>query len=715
MVLQPGAARYQTARRASDSISTPAAKRHHREEEAGRVLAPVTDEKLRDPAVNFFSPQNVAFYASAVYTSLDHKRQEIRLLEVLPGSKLDQLHCNLAAPIPLEDASGRYEAVSYCAGNPKDTVCVTVNGLDFNIFASLNQALHRLRRGKKTRVLWIDQVCINQDDLEERSSQVQLMGEIYANAKRGLIRMGSLPEESLVLEQLGFLDERRKEELANRKKIIIRDPHDREMHKVYQNIGAPGRRYKDPGYTRFELWSAMEIVMVPEAIVFGSTIAFDLDVCWPVHDATATYFQSKTDIHYNRAVADLENRKELLRLQSQLVPSQLGRFCAARRQRVSGKETLSPSVALRTARLASSTDPRDRVYAFLGLLKPVFGILPNYAQSNAVEDVYFDVCCAIIMESKSLNFLSEGQELNRGPCSGLSSWIPDWRIDQGRVALADRHFMKDTVPAGVWEMQIMSTAHRFCAGDKVAEVFGKLRMFGSRVDQLGEFCDVLEPDEEWDSWMSARDDAKTLCEAHRLKRVPGGALPEAFERLSEQDGDSEEDSMPEHNTEPEEYEETIKDWEEQWKSAAELEADRDLALWWQGDTEAIKNANFGADDSDVHAIENAIYCTCMHSDDAYGAEDEWERAIIKDDFYKGRRRFFLTESSTMGMGPPCVRKGDVVCVFLGCSCPLLIRKHGNGYILVGEGFVKGWMYGKAIYQWDAYCLGERSLTRVALH
>lgn len=194
-------------------------------------------------------------------------------------------------------------------------------------------------------------------------------------------------------------------------------------------------------------------------------------------------------------------------------------------------------------------------------------------------------------------------------------------------------------------------------------------------------------------------------------------LPISTEDMSDSTVVSTNGKIPENGTvledEPD-YEETVEDWERQWKSEAEIEGDRDLAFWWKGDIDAINDAHFG-DGYDFYAIDNAIYCTSMLSDDAYGAEDEWERAQIKDDFFKGRRKFFITRSNVIGMGPPRLQKGDIVCVFLGCSCPLIIRKENDHYILVGEAFVKGYMYGKAVYEWDESCLGQRRLTRIALH
>ena len=47
-----------------------------------------------------------------------------------------------------------------------------------------------MRLPHKSRVVWIDAICINQTDIEERSQQVEMMGLIYSKAVRNLIWLG---------------------------------------------------------------------------------------------------------------------------------------------------------------------------------------------------------------------------------------------------------------------------------------------------------------------------------------------------------------------------------------------------------------------------------------------------------------------------------------------------------------------------------------------
>jgi hypothetical protein len=60
-----------------------------------------------------------------------------------------------------------------------------------------------------------------------------------------------------------------------------------------------------------------------------------------------------------------------------------------------------------------------------------------------------------------------------------------------------------------------------------------------------------------------------------------------------------------------------------------------------------------------------------------------------------RRRLFHTPDGYLGLGPPELLPGDLVCVLCGCSIPLLLRRVDSHYTLVGHCFVLGLMDGEA--------------------
>lgn len=139
-----------------------------------------------------------------VYSPL--AEDEIRILELFPVSSYG-LRCNLRVH-KLEEIEFKYEAVSYAWGPPNLTEQLRV-GFDgehgyLKVTQVVKDMLHSVRDQTYTRHLWIDALCINQTDIDEKSHQVQRMGKIYGDAERVLVWLGKdNPEVKEVVEALG--------------------------------------------------------------------------------------------------------------------------------------------------------------------------------------------------------------------------------------------------------------------------------------------------------------------------------------------------------------------------------------------------------------------------------------------------------------------------------------------------------------------------------
>ncbi|KAK4548492.1 hypothetical protein LTR36_009402 [Oleoguttula mirabilis] len=127
------------------------------------------------------------------YSPLDSSKKEIRLLHLQPGVFGEELIGSLHTVTLC--SSPDYEAISYAWGSLADKGTVTVTeGGKLEVTRNLFQALRRLRNRRKSRTLWVDAICINQGDLDERSAQVAFMGDIYATARQCAIWLGELDE-----------------------------------------------------------------------------------------------------------------------------------------------------------------------------------------------------------------------------------------------------------------------------------------------------------------------------------------------------------------------------------------------------------------------------------------------------------------------------------------------------------------------------------------
>jgi hypothetical protein len=136
------------------------------------------------------------------YRPLDHRKREIRLLVVLKRgwrSKIlpvDELvpNCRLEhATFGRSKGIKSYEALSYTWGRPNTHFpprFIILNGAKFEVGENLYHALQYLAFNSQDRVLWVDAICINQNDASEKNHQVQQMGDIYRMASQVVVWLG---------------------------------------------------------------------------------------------------------------------------------------------------------------------------------------------------------------------------------------------------------------------------------------------------------------------------------------------------------------------------------------------------------------------------------------------------------------------------------------------------------------------------------------------
>jgi hypothetical protein len=121
--------------------------------------------------------------ASTWYSPLMHDGDSFRLLRVLPSPiTILPIRCELyTASISREE--DKYIAGSYVWGPPEPSQSIILNGEPFKVRRNLFRFLQAFRSWYRSQIIWIDAICINQDDIQERGHQVQEMKRIYSGAK----------------------------------------------------------------------------------------------------------------------------------------------------------------------------------------------------------------------------------------------------------------------------------------------------------------------------------------------------------------------------------------------------------------------------------------------------------------------------------------------------------------------------------------------------
>ena len=146
-------------------------------------------------------------YRSCPLTRPNH----IRVLTINQGFASDPIECTLTTrPVTTQEPSTPtsqvppYEALSYYwgSGNASFKIKIYTQGFPgtFPVRSNLHAALNQLRLPDRPRGLWIDAICINQDDDDERSAQVSMMADIYSKATSVCVWLGEAsPDSNLAL------------------------------------------------------------------------------------------------------------------------------------------------------------------------------------------------------------------------------------------------------------------------------------------------------------------------------------------------------------------------------------------------------------------------------------------------------------------------------------------------------------------------------------
>jgi hypothetical protein len=123
----------------------------------------------------------------------------IRLLRLLPHeNKNAPIQCQLF-DYSLQESGKRmhlYDALSYVWGDSDNPRSIYIGEHDLLVRRNLHAALSHLRNFSLERIIWVDAICIDQKNPEEKEQQIQIMAKIYSQANRVLVWLGEAADNS---------------------------------------------------------------------------------------------------------------------------------------------------------------------------------------------------------------------------------------------------------------------------------------------------------------------------------------------------------------------------------------------------------------------------------------------------------------------------------------------------------------------------------------
>jgi hypothetical protein len=153
--------------------------------------------KFQRVATHYSKPKD-----SLKYEAIDKSTDQIRLLVLQPKTRFGLVECTLE--LRSLDSPGSFEAISYRWSDNGQPMAILVDGQRKIVSNTVYLLLQSLQSDSK-RALWLDSICINQDDNEEKEWQIPLMRKVYSSATRVIGWVGGSSASAGALEYLSQL------------------------------------------------------------------------------------------------------------------------------------------------------------------------------------------------------------------------------------------------------------------------------------------------------------------------------------------------------------------------------------------------------------------------------------------------------------------------------------------------------------------------------
>ena len=629
----------------------------------------------------------------SIYQPLGKANREIRLLRVDQHSDSETFRCRLIHT-SLGDTPP-YLALSYTWQNPTHEdddldsptkEVIEVNGSHLSIPIGLYTALSYLK-GWGSQLLWIDAVCVNQEDLREREDQVMLMRSIYKQAQTVLVWLG--PESDSSNQAMALLrDIAQKSSDKNGLRWLLQLGENPSYLKPWEALASFFRR---KWWRR--AWAIQEFVLAQEIEIACGEQTLS---CEELSRAYQLLFEGWSRLFPNMQKKNIRlNARNMEPLQNLLsMRDQLQNGC-----------TISLLECLFRTREALASDTRDNIFSKLGLVETSAAAIaprPNYHQSSGEVQVEL-----------VKNFLKREQDLYIICLAGVQakqhqspSWLPDWgpagvrpfyplRCSWGRGSL-DWPTYK-AAGATIPSVKLCSEIKIECEGVLFDEIDGfSGDPWGNSEDQRlvrqskSENCRYTTQETAFTAlWRTVVANTNRWGEPSQAPKgfglLFGQRCRECDVLLSDFGAPALELSdrvKVSHTDFVVMHRKGASNFEKRWQAMRMLQIGRfmlrRLVQYSLAELAATSSESTTPLREGIHL--HPLWAAFEHS--------------MGQIFY--HRRLFTTVKGYLGVGPQLLRDGDNICILLGCSVPVILRSAGQGYSVIGECYIDGIMDGEVM-------------------
>lgn len=591
--------------------------------------------------------------ASFQYTPLEADGIAIRLLKIHPANPQEpfSIQCSLFQ-VSLNDHPD-YHALSYAWSDEVSNQIlpqeITVDGERLTVGPNLAAALKsRRERGLGNIPIWVDAICINQNDINEKSHQILKMRQIYAQAQLVTVWLGPERENSKkAFQMIRKISQQRENSGEWIQNSLLTRKNSTEWRALYHMLRRSWWR---------RIWIIQEMVAAKDAVVF----------CGPDQLDTSS-ISGCLDV----LIKQQRIQRPLLLKQESLV-LEYGTFSLA--GTYFHREPWENDSLLRTLYKtgpASCSDSRDKIYAILNLASDSSEIVPHPDYNISIAETYKQATIKIIQNSNRLDILSlSGLPVyERTLDIELPSWVPDFC-----------HRVTSTINSSISSLTPVFADKNSNATVSIDTQKGTLNVRGFVVDHVDGLAQVLEESSSssFESTLhqtvskpflyNGRKTIDAICQSLIAGSLP--PIPKPTDDMLNDVSDlfiqqcclwsSEQKSFPSPQT--------FEGW--YYYNRTLMVSGKTIETW--------------AHEELAHRRNLTSNCTTAEFFD-YRDSQHWSS-----------RRLITTASGNVGLGGNVCKNGDLICIIFGCSTPIILRGDGNTFKLVGEAYIHGIMNGEAL-------------------
>lgn len=606
---------------------------------------------------------------SQLYHPLKSSRS-IRLLHIDDGHRDDPIRASFEE-VEL-DISLSYHALSYTWGSGEAVESIHIQDNVLSVLPNLFDALKKLRANRYTPI-WIDRICINQGDDDEKTSQVMLMRDIYRSAKLVLVDLGGdLGPDGVktIVNLVGDFQGTRSASTGGFKY----DFYEMNFHaERLCKYGLPartdpswdvlGKFLVQPWFSR--IWVLQEVVLAADFVVYCGWARIERTTFLGMLATITLYKLDRFITGWNDS--DLTHSKHRGVL--------IDRYRSAWNPDSAGNLELKPPLLelVVNNRFAKCSDPRDRIFALLGIScgTALSDLPPDYTET--VAETYLRAARYFIATGDGAALLNQATTLHRK--HNIPSWVPDWDAPMEPVeqVLSQPRFVtyvskifrtggdRDTL------MIIRENANVLVVKGCIFDIVSVL---GAAAPEIGT---PITPTQ----LIGMVEQLGSMLTGINQEYPTGEDIEDVWWRTAVCDRDSSLDIKA-----PDRYRESLRLWRitSAWDAAAE---DKDFEKFCKLSNELAPYFPDSRLPDNVEGFQELKDSTvefqlgCLH--------------------HFSRSRACLTRKGYICRAPITVAAGDVFAVFAGVEVPYLLRPKGqNQYQLLGNCYCHGIMYGEAL-------------------